>query len=85
VSGLVDTDTYRSPVNFPFFAIAPDGIYTLEQGTPIVQVIPIRRADVALAASIRSEDEHEAAERERIHRSTHASAGWYKRHARAAR
>jgi hypothetical protein len=85
VSGLVDTDTYRSPVNFPFFAIAPDGVYTLEKGTPLVQVIPVRRADLALRASIRAENEREAEERERIRRSTHTAAGWYKRHARAAR
>ncbi|HEV3477821.1 MAG TPA: DUF6065 family protein [Gaiellaceae bacterium] len=85
LSGLVDTDTYRSPVNFPFVAVAPDGVYALEKGTPLVQVIPFRRDDVALEGSIRVETEHEAHEREQIRRSTHAAAGWYKRHARAAR
>jgi hypothetical protein len=85
VGGLVDTDTYTAPVNFPFFAIAPDGVYTLEKGTPLVQVIPVRRADVALAGAIRSENEREGEERERIRRSTHAADGWYRRHARAAR
>jgi uncharacterized protein DUF6065 len=85
LSGLVDTDTYRSPVNFPFVAVAPDGVHTLEQGTPLVQVIPVRRSDVALEASIRVESEREAGERERIRRSTHAADGWYRRHARAAR
>ena len=84
LSGLVDTDTYTSPVNFPFVATAPDGVYTLEKGTPLVQVIPFRRADVALEASIRAETESEGEERERIRRSTHTTAGWYKRHARAA-
>jgi hypothetical protein len=85
LSGLVDTDTYASPVNFPFIAIAPDGVYKLEKGTPLVQVIPFRRADIALEASIRAESELEGAERERIRRSTHASDGWYRRHARAKR
>ena len=85
LSGLVDTDAYRSPVNFPFVATAPDGVYTLKKGTPLVQVIPFRRADVALEASIRAETEQEAEERERIRRSTHAGEAWYKRHARAAR
>jgi hypothetical protein len=85
LSGLVDTDTYKSPVNFPFVAVATDGVYTLEKGTPLVQVIPFRRNDIALQGSVRAETEHEAEERERIRRSTHSVAGWYKRHARAAR
>jgi hypothetical protein len=85
LSGLVDTDIYRSPINFPFVAIAPDGVHTLEKGTPLVQVIPFRRADVDIEASIRAETKEEGEERERIRRSTRAGAGWYKRHAGAAR
>jgi hypothetical protein len=85
LSGLVDTDSYRSPVNFPFVATAPDGVYTLKKGTPLVQVIPFRRTDTALEASIRAESKQEGEEREHIRRSTHAGEGWYKRHARAAR
>ncbi len=85
LSGLVDTDSYRSPVNFPFVAVADDGVYTLKKGTPLVQVIPFRRADIALEASIRAENQDEAEEREQIRRSTHAGEGWYRRHARAAR
>jgi hypothetical protein len=84
-SGVVDTDLYRSPVNFPFVAVAPDGVYTLEKGTPLVQVIPVRRADMALEGSIRAESQSEAQERERIRRSTHTGGGWYRRHARATR
>jgi len=85
LSGLVDTDSYKAPVNFPFVATAPDGVYTLKKGTPLVQVIPFRRADVAIEGSIRAESGREGEEREHIHRSTHAGEGWYKRHARAAR
>jgi hypothetical protein len=85
LSGLVDTDSYRSPVNFPFVVIAPDGVHTLAKGTPLVQVVPFRRDDGALEASIRAETKREGEERERIRRSTRAGEGWYKRHARAAR
>jgi hypothetical protein len=85
LSGLVDTDRYRAPVNLPFVAIAPDGVYTLKKGTPLVQVIPFRRADLALEGSIRAESKQEGEEREQIRRSTHAGDGWYKRHARATR
>jgi hypothetical protein len=85
MGGLVDTDTYRSPVHFPFVAVAPDGVYTLEKGTPLVQVIPFRRDDIALEGSVRAESAQEAEQREQIRRQTHAAAGWYRRHARAAR
>ena len=44
-AGVVDTDTYTAPINFPFVATAADGVYTLEKGTPLVQVIPFRRVD----------------------------------------
>ena len=75
LSGLVDTDSYRSPVNFPFVAVAPDGVYTLKKGTPLVQVIPFRRADVALEASIRAESPQEGEEREHIRRNTSVRRG----------
>lgn len=41
--GLVDTDTYMAPVNFPFIMNDPKFEGLIEAGTPIVQVIPIRR------------------------------------------
>lgn len=85
VAGVVDTDTYRSLVNFPFFATAPDGVYTLEKGTPLVQVIPFERSSTHLAAEIRAERAEEAMTREQILRNTKASEGWYRKVARAAR
>jgi hypothetical protein len=43
LEGLVDTDKYSSPVNFPFVLndVKWEGI--IEAGTPMVQVIPIKR------------------------------------------
>jgi hypothetical protein len=84
-AGVVDTDTYTAPINFPFVATAPDGVYTLEKGMPLVQVIPFRRADAALHSSVRAEAPREMDERIRITRNTQAGAGWYRRHARASR
>jgi hypothetical protein len=84
-AGIVDTDTYASPVHFPFFATAPDGLYTIARGTPLVQVLPFRRADLGLAAEIRAETDEEAVTRERIRRSTLADDGWYRRNARGVR
>jgi hypothetical protein len=85
VAGVVDTDTYRSPVHFPFFATAEDGLHVIEQGSPMVQVIPFRRDSAAIAAEIRVETAAEAADSDRVLRSTKASEGWYRRIARAKR
>ena len=70
--GVVDTDSYTSLIHFPFFAKAHDGLYTIERGTPIAQVVPFRRdlSGLAMEADIRSETIAEAKNRERIRRST---------------
>jgi hypothetical protein len=85
LAGIVDTDRYRAPVHFPFFAVADDGIHTIDKGTPLVQVIPFERRTSALALEISSESPAHARERERIHRNILAGAAWYRREARAAR
>lgn len=86
-AGVVDTDEYRSPIHFPFFATAADGLYTIEKGTPIAQVIPFRRdaSALELEALIGPETAAEERERERIRRSTMAGEGWYRKQARAPR
>jgi hypothetical protein len=91
IAGVVDTDTYHSLINFPFFATGSDGVHVLEQGTPLVQVIPFRRADAALKPSInpvhcvRAETPQESERREAIRRNTIAGEGWYRKFARAKR
>jgi hypothetical protein len=42
VSGIVDTDAYDMPVNFPFF-IKKGFTGIIPKGTPIAQIIPIKR------------------------------------------
>jgi hypothetical protein len=85
VSGIVDTDTYRSPIHFPFFATGPDGLHVIEKGSPIVQVIPFRRNAAEVDAEIRAETKDEAEERVRVLRQTMAKSGWYRSDARARR
>jgi hypothetical protein len=97
VAGVVDTDSYHSLINFPFFATGGDGVHTIEKGTSLVQVIPFRRADTALTPvldrgpaevlqlAVRAEQSEESAERERIRRNTLAGEGWYRKFARARR
>jgi hypothetical protein len=44
LSGIVDTDTYKLGVEFPFTLVNPDrDIQIIEKGTPICQVIPFKR------------------------------------------
>lgn len=44
LAGIVDTDTYRLPVNFPFY-VKGDRKFKLTQDTPMVQVIPFCRQE----------------------------------------
>ncbi|HTV68263.1 MAG TPA: hypothetical protein VMF90_06970 [Rhizobiaceae bacterium] len=83
VAGIVDTDAYSAHIHFPFFAAAPDGVYTVERGTPLVQIIPFYRDEAK--ADIRAETTTEFAEREKIYRKTLAGDGWYRKEARAQR
>ena len=43
LGGIVDTDTYYSPTNFPFFLKSDDFEGLIPAGTPIAQVIPFKR------------------------------------------
>ena len=85
VAGVVDTDTYRSPIHFPFFITGGDGLHRIEKGSPIVQVIPFRRDTTQIEADIRAETKAEADERTRILRNTQSVDGWYRTEARAKR
>lgn len=85
VSGIVDTDTYAAHIHFPFFPTGPDGVHIIEKGTPLVQIFPFCRADVAIESEVRAESEQEANERERVYRNTIAATGWYRKFARAKR
>jgi hypothetical protein len=51
----------------------------------MVQVIPFRREDSAVAADIRAETAAEAASRTAVTRNTRATPGWYRTDARARR
>lgn len=85
VAGIVDTDTYRAPVHFPFFATGDDGLHVIEKGSPLIQAIPFRRDSAELAPDIRAEHRSECADRKTIGRHTRAATGWYRVSARARR
>lgn len=97
IAGVVDTDSYASLINFPFFATGEDGVHKLEKGTPLVQVIPFRREDATsppmsvtarddrLRLDIRKENNNESNEREIIRRNTMSVEGWYRKFSRSIR
>lgn len=41
--GVVDTDTYTAPINFPFVLNNPEFTGYIKAGTPIAQIIPFKR------------------------------------------
>ena len=43
IEGVVDTDKFSSPVNFPFVLNDPNFEGLIPAGTPMVQIIPIKR------------------------------------------
>lgn len=43
IPGLVDTDVYNLPVEFPFVLTDPNFTGVIPRGTPIAQIIPIKR------------------------------------------
>jgi hypothetical protein len=43
LEGVVDTDSYAAPVNFPFVLTDPNFKGLIPEGTPIVQVVPFKR------------------------------------------
>lgn len=85
VAGIVDTDTYRAPIHFPFFATGEDGLHVIDKGSPLVQVIPFKRSATALPVDIRAEAPVESADRTSIFRKTLSVPGWYRTDARAKR
>ena len=48
LDGIVDTDNYYNLVNFPFLWTGGEGEFFIKKGTPLVQVIPIKREETAV-------------------------------------
>lgn len=85
LAGVVDTDLYPTHIHFPFFATEREGVYVIQKGTPLVQVIPFRRDDAAIEGVVEAERPDDAEARSRGLRATEAADGWYRKEARAPR
>lgn len=61
LEGVVDTDTFGLPVNFPFVWTGGDtGEFLIPKGTPLVQVIPFKRTEVVKQIEVRDEEAYNA-------------------------
>jgi hypothetical protein len=56
ISGLVDTDRYKSQIHFPFL-IDPNFRGIIPKGTPIAQVIPVQRDSHSMSVGALSEEQ----------------------------
>lgn len=83
LSGVVDTDKYFVRVNLPIYFTRPDGVFVLEKGTPLAQVIPFRRE--TFHGEVREMTEHDALTHEKQLRVVMSETGWYRNFARAKR
>ncbi|WP_339736161.1 DUF6065 family protein [uncultured Gimesia sp.] len=53
LTGIVDSDRYFHPINFPFFIRGEGSQCILKRGTPVAQVIPFDRNSVIKVSTVR--------------------------------
>lgn len=63
-SGLVDCDRFATTINFPFLWTGETGDHYLPAGTPIIQVVPIRRDTLIKQSQARASSGEELAEQQ---------------------
>jgi hypothetical protein len=68
LAGMVDTDRYPKQVNFPAVWHLSDFDEVIPAGTPLVTVIPVRRADLAQDATVRKMTREEAEHIDLLHK-----------------
>ncbi|WP_128892076.1 hypothetical protein [Erythrobacter sp. HKB08] len=78
-SGFVDCDRFDTTVNFPFVWTGPVGDHVLPKGTPIAQVIPIRRDTLVKDSEARVSSEAELAEQAEAQQRKYHEESTYKR------
>jgi hypothetical protein len=65
--GIVDTDQYTAPVNFPFVINDPSFEGLIPKGTPIAQVIPFKRDSWTMEFGTKKDFEAQAKVTKRLH------------------
>ena len=78
-SGLVDCDRFDTTINFPFAWTGPTGEHVLRAGTPIAQLVPIRRDTLIKSHAARGSTEDELAEQEAARQRKYHEESTYRR------
>lgn len=78
-SGLVDCDRFDTTVNMPFLWTGPLGEHVLPAGTPVAQVVPIRRDALIKTGQARASTEDERAEQNEAARRKYNEVSTYAR------
>ena len=78
-SGLVDCDRFDTTVNIPFAWTGPAGDHVLPAGTPIAQVVPIRRDTLVKHSVARPSTPEEQAEEAEAKRRKYGEVSTYAR------
>lgn len=85
LGGLVDTDRYPKEVNFPALWHTPNFDDKLPAGTPLVQVIPIKRNSFPKQPKVRDMTDEEFKEIDRISRTQQSRISYYTKELREPR
>jgi hypothetical protein len=78
-SGVVDCDRFATTVNFPFAVSTAPADVTLPRGTPLVQVIPLRRDALLPDHEVRASSAEESAEQDRANHLKYTQESSYAR------
>lgn len=79
-SGLVDADGYFEFINFPFVFTEPGFHGIIEAGTPLVQVIPVRRDTLFRKTKVRAFNEADLRDLENTRRRRASHVSHYRDH-----
>ena len=78
-SGLVDCDRFDTTVNFPFAWTEAPADVTLARGTPIIQLVPVRREALLQGCEVRASTDRELAEQKAAAEKKYGFASTYRR------
>ena len=82
LEGIVDTDEFYTPVNFPFvWTGSKIGEFLIPVGTPLIQVIPFKREKYEIEVGERDNDKYEISDQKLITRfqDRYKNLFWHKR------
>ncbi|MEL7446288.1 MAG: hypothetical protein AAGK02_10795 [Pseudomonadota bacterium] len=78
-SGLVDCDRFATTINFPFLWTGPVGEFLLPAGSPMIQIVPVKRDALIKSHNVRAPSDDERAEQETAQQRKYNEESTYRR------